>query len=289
MTTIETYRQKLEANSARLLTARLSRNVPYDEVEALERERWVLLKESVRLYEEYQMCRELQKLTYQRPTGGFNTFINSLLPPPPDPHFAVQPSKEVLRQLPSMYGKATLVVGACFALMLLLGLIAPWTLVFPASVAISVIEPLVGGSSIIAAVIVFAPLLYIVLLHVRRSKSTTLHWDWEKTTFAGREAADKEHWFRSGSENWSIPMQLWSSMLFAVSTVTVFMPVALIVATALFGFILTRTYISAYQKSGLTDTGILTATKLHMAVQRIGIVFIFLFVGAYYVFVMLPQ
>lgn len=222
-----------------------------------------LQKQYDALHKEIRSCREHLRKTYERPTGGFNTILNALLPPLPSNRPIVNPTKEAMAALPSVWRKALFALVTAVLVGSGIALVVPWTRTIPFTLAKDyLIEK--GIDQTVAYIVAGALIFGIIVFQGRKSRNAAIRWDYsqEASSFA-RATARVEHRFRLGAEEWSPSMRAWASLLYGVSHgLHIFAP-AIIAGLAVYGFILTRIYVREIAAGKTSRDALLMSTKVN--------------------------
>lgn len=215
------------------------------------------------LHKEIRACRERLQKTYERPTGGFNTILNAVLPPLPDNRLIVNPTKEAMAALPPVWRKALFALVMAVLVGGSLALIVPWTRTIPFTLTK---DYLVGKGldQPIAYIIAGALIFGIIVFQGRKSRNTAIRWDYsQEASSLARVTARVEHRFRLGAEEWSPSVRAWASLLYGVSQgIHIFAP-AIIVGFAVYGFMLTRIYMQEITAGKTGHNALLMSTKVN--------------------------
>lgn len=215
---------------------------------------------------ELSSLENLVKHIYARPTGGIIGWFASLMPKQPKSFIAVQPLKESLKAIPAMHLVAIAICIAIAVLVITLSKAWPWMGTSIGIHAVNYIATAFGISHFTAGTLAFVAIGAAVAVAAIKSKTSTVWSSGKQTSTIGSGLIRQEHFFRLGAENWSLPTQIWASVMFGLRFAAMMLPVSALIGMAVYGFILMRIYVRTYKKTDSADVAILTTTKLGMTV-----------------------
>ncbi len=219
------------------------------------------------VHRELMNCQERKRKMYRRPVKGLFGFISNLLPALPDHETVVHPTKDVMRTVPAAPKKLFWAFAAAAAVTVMTYVLFPWASVFPYTFIAGLFEGFLGeyGALIVGGILMG---LFLTLVN-RRVK---FHKPWlynSSTTYFDYDAVDKVYWFHYGAEKWSLPTQIWASLMFGLVQSSFLMPASVVCGLATFGFIMMRIYVKTFEQTGSVEQATLTITKMHASATRI--------------------